>query len=146
MTAKDNAQRNSRIGQSSRKGTPTWRALFFMFPFILGQLMTWRAMQLICLAALLVTAKPVMAQGHGEATGADRYVGYFVQGKPDGKGVYTWADGTRLEGSFKAGVANGSGIYMSAKGVRYEGQFVNGKLEGLKGADCPAVPAPVLNC
>ncbi len=133
--------------------------------------MTWRAMELIFLAALLVAAMPAMAhcevegnvyidgdyqgecdeatelaQGHGEATGADRYVGYFVQGKPDGKGVYTWADGTRLEGSFKAGVANGSGIYMSAKGVRYEGQFVNGKLEGLKGADCPAVPAPVLNC
>ena len=90
--------------------------------------------------------KSELADGQGEARGTDRYVGHFVQGKPDGKGVYTWADGARLEGSFKAGVANGSGIYISAKGVRYEGQFVNGKLEAMKASDCPAVPAPVLSC
>ena len=133
--------------------------------------MTWRAMQLIYLAALLVTARPAMAhcevegnayidgdyqgdcdqetelaQGKGEATGADRYVGYFVQGKPDGKGVYTWEDGSRLDGTFKDGKAQGAGVYVSAKGVRYEGQFVNGKLEAMKASDCPAVPAPVLNC
>jgi MORN repeat len=168
VTAKDNAQRNSRIGQSSRKGTPTWRALFFMFPFILGQLMTWRAMQLICLAALLVTAKPVMAhcqtagnayirgdyqgdcdeetelaQGRGEAKGADSYVGNFVKGRPEGKGVYTWENGARLDGSFKVGKAHGPGVYISAKGVRYEGQFANGKLEGLKTADCPSKPGPL---
>ena len=87
-----------------------------------------------------------LAEGPGEARGANSYVGNFVKGKPDGKGVYTWEDGSRLDGSFKDGKAQGAGVYVSAKGVRYEGQFVNGKLEGLKGADCPAVPAPVLNC
>jgi len=81
-----------------------------------------------------------MAQGKGEAKGADTYVGEFVKGKPDGKGVYT---GGRLDGSFKAGKAHGPGVYVSAKGVRYEGQFVNGKLEGLKTADCPSTPWPV---
>ena len=90
--------------------------------------------------------KSELANGEGEALGTDKYVGHFVQGQPDGKGVYTWENGARLEGSFKAGVANGSGIYMSAKGVRYEGQFVNGKLEAMKASDCPAVPAPVLSC
>ena len=49
----------------------------------------------------------------------------------------------RLDGSFKAGKAHGPGVYVSAKGVRYEGQFVNGKLEGLKTADCPSTPGPV---
>jgi len=34
---------------------------------------------------------------------------------------------------------------MSAKGARYEGQFVNGKLEGLKTADCPSTPG-ALSC
>ena len=130
--------------------------------------MTWRAMQLIYLAALLVTATPAMAhcqaagnayiegdyqggcdeatelaQGQGEATGADRYVGYFVKGKPDGKGTYTWANGASLEGSFKGGKADGPGVYVSAGGVRYEGQFVDGKLETLKSADCPTTPGPV---
>jgi hypothetical protein len=139
-----------------------------MFPFILEQLMTWRAMELICLAALLVTATPAMAhcqaagnayiegdyqgdcdeeaelaQGQGEATGADSYVGYFVKGKPDGKGKYTWANGARLDGNFKDGKAHGIGVFVSAKGVRFEGQFANGKLEGLKAPECPSTPGPL---
>jgi hypothetical protein len=84
-----------------------------------------------------------MAQGKGEAKGADTYVGEFAKGRPTGKGVYTWENGARLDGSFKEGKAHGLGIYVSAKGARYEGQFVNGKLEGLKTADCPTTPGPV---
>jgi hypothetical protein len=87
-----------------------------------------------------------LAEGAGEAKGANSYVGNFAKGRPDGKGVYTWEDGSRLEGSFKDGKAHGTGIYVSAKGVRYEGRFANGKLEGMKASDCPAVPAPVLSC
>ena len=90
--------------------------------------------------------KSELANGEGEARGTDTYIGHFVQGKPDGKGVYTWQDGSRLDGSFKDGKAQGAGVYISAKGVRYEGQFVNGKLEAMKASDCPAVPAPVLSC
>jgi len=85
-----------------------------------------------------------MAQGKGEAKGADTYVGYFAKGRPDGKGVYTWENGAHLDGSFKQGKADGPGVYVSAKGMRYEGQFVNGKLEGLKTADCPSTPGPVI--
>jgi hypothetical protein len=87
-----------------------------------------------------------LAHGKGEAKGANSYIGNFVKGKPDGKGVYVWEDGSRLDGTFKDGRAQGAGVYVSAKGVRYEGQFVNGKLEALKASDCPAVPGPVLNC
>ena len=87
-----------------------------------------------------------LAEGPGEAKGANAYVGNFVKGRPDGKGVYTWEDGSRLDGKFKDGKAHGTGIYVSAKGVRYEGQFVNGKLDVMKASDCPAVPAPVLSC
>ena len=86
-----------------------------------------------------------MAEGKGEAKGADTYVGEFLKGKPTGKGLYTWENGARLEGRFKEGKAHGPGVYVSAKGARYEGQFVNGKLEGLKTADCPSTPGP-LSC
>ena len=130
--------------------------------------MAWRAMDLVYVTALLVAATPAMAhcevegnayidgdyqgecdeqtelaQGQGEATGADRYVGYFAQGKPDGKGTYTWANGARLDGNFKDGKAHGTGVYVSAKGVRYEGRFVDGKLGTLKSEDCPATPGPL---
>jgi hypothetical protein len=125
--------------------------------------------ELICFTVLAVTAAPAMAhctvergnpyirgdyqgdcdestelaQGQGEATGADRYVGYFAQGKPDGKGAYTWANGARLEGTFKNGKAHGAGVYISPKGVRYEGQFVDGKLGTLKPEDCPVTRGPL---
>ena len=84
-----------------------------------------------------------MAQGKGEAKGADTYGGNFAKGRPDGKGVYTWESGARLDGSFKQGKAHGPGVYVSAKGARYEGQFDNGKLEALKTADCPSTPGPL---
>jgi hypothetical protein len=89
--------------------------------------------------------KNEIAQGHGEAKGADSYVGNFVKGRPEGKGVYTWENGARLEGMFKAGKASGPGTYVSAKGVRYEGPFVDGKLLGAKAGDCPVTQGP-LNC
>lgn len=89
--------------------------------------------------------KSEMAQGRGEAIGADRYVGDFEKGRLDGAGVYTWENGARLEGTFKADKAEGPGFYVSAKGVRYEGPFHNGKLVGAKPEDCPATRGP-LNC
>jgi hypothetical protein len=84
-----------------------------------------------------------MAQGKGEAKGADTYVGHFVKGRPDGKGIYMWESGGRLDGNFKDGKAHGPGVYVSTKGLRYEGEFVNGKLAGLKTADCPSTPGPL---
>src|ERR1700682_6131457 len=67
-----------------------------------------------------------VAHGHGEAKGADTYVGDFVNGWREGKGTYTWENGARLEGTFKKGRAEGPGVYVSAKGIRYEKDFVNG--------------------
>ena len=87
--------------------------------------------------------KNEIAHGHGEARGADSYVGYFVKGRPDGKGTYTWENGARLQGTFRNGVAQGPGVYVSAKGARYEGDFDNGKLASMKPADCPSTPGPV---
>ena len=87
--------------------------------------------------------KSELAHGHGEATGADKYVGTFVKGHPDGKGIYTWENGARLEVTYKAGKADGPGVYVSAKGVRYEGPFENGKLNGAKAEDCPVTQGPL---
>ena len=89
------------------------------------------------------TEKDEIAHGKGEAKGADSYVGNFVKGRPDGKGVYTWESGARLDGTFKAGKAQGPGVYVSASGARYEGDFDNGKLAAMKPSDCPSTPGPV---
>jgi hypothetical protein len=86
-----------------------------------------------------------LAQGHGEARGADSYVGEWAKGKPSGKGVYLWENGARYEGEFKDGKVDGKGLYISAKGMRYEGGFVDGKSKDLMSPDCPSTPGP-LNC
>jgi hypothetical protein len=89
--------------------------------------------------------KDEIAHGQGEAKGADRYIGTFVKGRPEGRGVYTWENGARLDGTFKTGKAQGNGIYVSARGTRYDGPFEKGKLSGAKPEDCPATRGP-LNC
>jgi hypothetical protein len=66
-----------------------------------------------------------------------------LKGRPDGKGLYTWENGAKLEGIFKAGKANGPGLYISAKGVRYDGRFENGKLNGAAPDDCPVTKGPL---
>jgi hypothetical protein len=140
-------------------------------PLFRSETLKRRAWQLACLAAVAATTAPVLAhdcrvlgngylrgsyegdceeknelaQGQGEAKGADAYVGSFVKGRPDGKGTYTWENGGRLEGTFKAGKADGPGVYVSPKGARYEGPFGRGKLNGAKPEDCPATQGP-LNC
>jgi hypothetical protein len=84
-----------------------------------------------------------LAHGKGDASGVDRYVGEFVDGRPSGRGLYTWQNGARLDGTFRNGLAQGPGVFLSATGVRYEGKFNNGKLPSLKPEDCPRTPGPL---
>jgi hypothetical protein len=84
-----------------------------------------------------------LPQGTGEAKGADRYVGQFVQGRPEGRGVYVWENGARLEGAFREGKAHGRGVFVSVSGKRYEGEFAAGRMSTLPRADCPTTPGPV---
>jgi len=48
----------------------------------------------------------------------------------NGKGEYSWPDGTRYEGDWKNGKMHGSGAYFSPSGNRYEGQFNDGMFNG----------------
>jgi hypothetical protein len=50
-----------------------------------------------------------LAEGRGVAQGIDKYYGQFKDGLPDGKGTYTWADGTYYEGQWKNGLKEGKG-------------------------------------
>ena len=47
-----------------------------------------------------------------------------------GRGVYTWSDGTRYEGDLSDGKPNGYGVVVWLSGTRYQGEVRNGHLNG----------------
>lgn len=59
------------------------------------------------------SCKKGLADGKGEASGVDRYVGDFKKGYPDGVGTYTWQTGERYSGEWKKGKRDGEGEFIS---------------------------------
>lgn len=49
------------------------------------------------------------AHGKGTAKGIDTYTGEFVDGYPEGEGIYTWKNGDHYDGSWKKGYFQGKG-------------------------------------
>ncbi len=70
--------------------------------------------------------------GRGVYTTAegDVYVGEYVSGNRHGKGVYTRKDGSRYEGEFRDGLPNGAGVYVYENGDIYNGVFRNDEFDG----------------
>ena len=60
----------------------------------------------------------------------DKYEGFMKNGKRDGKGKYTWGDGSVYEGEFKDDMKNGEGTYRWANGACYTGTFYNDVKDG----------------
>ena len=58
-----------------------------------------------------------------------KYVGETnSDGKPNGQGSYTYADGSTYAGEWKDGKRNGQGTYTGADGTTYTGEWKDGKL------------------
>jgi hypothetical protein len=55
------------------------------------------------------------ANGKGKSTGKDSYEGEFKLGFPEGKGTYTWSNGTVFEGIFSKGMKEGMGVLTYKK-------------------------------
>jgi hypothetical protein len=70
--------------------------------------------------------------GKGVDTWANgsRYEGDWVQGKQHGKGVLTYCSGIRYEGDFVQDKRHGKGVLTYADGGRYEGDYVQNKQHG----------------
>lgn len=58
--------------------------------------------------------------------GGDNYVGYILNGLPNGRGTFVYTGGNRYEGEFRNGLPNGRGRFIFQDDARYEGNFVNG--------------------
>jgi len=63
----------------------------------------------------------------------DVYVGYYMNGKPHGKGVLTQPGGYGCDGDWIEGKCTGHGSYRYPSGSVYVGDFVNDKRHGKGG-------------
>jgi hypothetical protein len=51
-------------------------------------------------------------------------------GKKNGHGVNTWANGDRSDGKYRDDKENGDGVYTRADGSRYDGEWRDGEKNG----------------
>jgi hypothetical protein len=62
------------------------------------------------------------------------YIGYYdgsyVNGKREGKGIFTFENGDKYEGEWKADQMHGEGIYKYKSAGVYVGNYKEGKMEG----------------
>jgi hypothetical protein len=60
----------------------------------------------------------------------ERFEGDMTRGRPNGRGVYIWPDGSRYEGDFRDGYRTGRGVQTWTDGARYDGEYRNGNMSG----------------
>lgn len=60
----------------------------------------------------------------------DLFEGYFINGKKNGRGKYTWANGDVYDGMWKDDKRTGRGRITWSNGDTYEGEWKDGKLCG----------------
>jgi hypothetical protein len=66
--------------------------------------------------------------GTFEYKNGDRYIGQFVNSKPEGKGIYINSKKESISGEFKDGKPHGfASQYDANRNLIYSGQWVNGE-------------------
>jgi hypothetical protein len=60
----------------------------------------------------------------------DKYEGYWVNGRREGKGTMLWSSGERYEGEWVQGKKEGKGVQTFRNGYKYVGNFVDDRTNG----------------
>ena len=84
--------------------------------------------------------KDGLADGDGDASGRDHYVGEFKKGFPHGKGTYDWSTGEVYEGDWRKGLRHGSGEFsfiVNGKDTTLSGRWVRDEFVGSNAKEAP---------
>ena len=70
--------------------------------------------------------------GRGVKTYASgsKYDGEWEGDKGNGRGVFTWANGDKYDGEYQGGKQHGRGVYTYASGAKYDGGWKDDKMHG----------------
>lgn len=80
-----------------------------------------------------VSALPAGAyQGSRNYENGDKYVGGFIKGMFNGKGIYVYANGNKYEGEFVNGKFTDEGTFTCSNGEKYKGSLEGKEPLGLK--------------
>lgn len=81
-----------------------------------------------------------LAEGKGDASGRDHYVGEFKKGLPHGKGTYEWSTGEVYEGDWRRGLRQGSGEFFfieNGKDTTLSGRWLKDEFVGSNSKEAP---------
>lgn len=60
----------------------------------------------------------------------EKYEGEWYNDKENGKGQYTWIDGSKFKGTYDNGMRTGKGEYTEVNGNNFIGEYVNDERSG----------------
>ncbi|HEY6599017.1 MAG TPA: hypothetical protein VIZ30_06885, partial [Pseudomonadales bacterium] len=92
--------------------------------------MTARRVRFVLLVVASLIAHAHADYRHIELPNGDVYDGEFQNGKRNGRGTFTWADGNRYVGEYRDDEMQGKGTYYWPDGRTYEGGFVKDLRQG----------------
>ena len=68
--------------------------------------------------------------GKASYPGGSKYIGQFINEKPNGEGTFIYSNGTKYFGNWRDGKGNGNGIKTWKNGNKYVGKFLDDKFDG----------------
>ena len=84
--------------------------------------------------------KDGLADGDGDASGRDHYIGEFKKGFPHGKGTYEWTTGEVYEGDWRKGLRHGTGEFsfiVNGKDTTLSGRWEKDEFVRLNNKEAP---------
>jgi len=97
----------------------TWKFSFSSFNYTYGNFTLWQIIK------STISDQEVFINSDGSS-----FIGYMMDGKPNGQGTLTFSDGRKYTGNWKDGEIHGQGKMTVPNGSEYEGEWKDSRRHG----------------